>query len=364
MDEQTPTDNSHDAKYYNDQGVELAAQGHHSEAIAQYELAIGRDKKYFLAYYNWGLALYHLEKYDQAIEQFEKTTQLNDRFASAYYNWGLILYEQKRYGEAITLFKKATQANDKHANAFYNLGLTLYTQKKYEEAAGASRRAAELNNKQGSAFYVWALALAGQKVYEAAIDKYRESIGVYEQGGIEADQIWATYARHNIAYLIWRQGRYKEGRKEWEETLHAYQGTEQIAIGLNDADYFNNLGSMLQSVLDDLKGAESAYRRGLELDPNHVGILTNLVNLYIEQKDNRTEKPTPLFRSFLKKDEDPNEVPATSSYWKARESFVKARVVLETRLEQAGNDDATPRRSRAVRRCLSRSIWRRNDDER
>lgn len=58
------------------------------------------------------------------------------------------------------------------------------------------------------------------------------------------------------------------------------------------------------------------YKEGLELDPNHIGILTGLVNLYLEKKEVDTDV-------------------RTTAHWKAREFYKKAEEILKNRVTEA-----------------------------
>jgi tetratricopeptide (TPR) repeat protein len=53
----------------------------------------------------------------------------------------------------------------------------------------------------------------------------------------------------------------------------------------NDPNVHSNYGVWLKEKKNDPEGAERAYRKALELDPNHVNALTNLANLLWEKRD-------------------------------------------------------------------------------
>ena len=68
--------------------------------------------------------------------------------------------------------------------------------------------------------------------------------------------------------------------------------------------------------LEDLEDAEEIYKQGLALNPHHIGILTDLVDLYLE-----------------KSEEDIAE--RTTFYWKAREVYEKAEGILKDQITKS-----------------------------
>jgi Flp pilus assembly protein TadD len=59
----------------------------------------------------------------------------------------------------------------------------------------------------------------------------------------------------------------------------------QISARPDDPDVYANFGAFLSNVKQDAIGAEVAYRRALELDPNHSNALGNLANLVAARGD-------------------------------------------------------------------------------
>ncbi len=327
------------AAAYNLWGNLLFAKLDCDGANLKYELATKCDPNFSTAYYNWGLVLTRQKHDEAAIEKFELAGKLDGKNADLHRAWGLSLLNLKRYDEATAEFDLAAKLREKNTDAYNDWGNTLLGQKKYVEAIEKYKVVLSYDESYFHAYRNWGLALAGLKQYEAAIEKYRQSIQLIRKFGKAPDKIWLTYAQNNIAEVIWRQGKYKESRAEWEKTKLAYVEGSEAARAERDAEYFLNFGSMLQNALIDLDGAEAAYNEGLKFDPDNAGILSNLVGLYLEKKDTQVNTVPGALTKLLKADGAATDSASTNYFWKAREYFLKARDILKARIDDGEIDD-------------------------
>ncbi|MBI5043815.1 MAG: tetratricopeptide repeat protein [Nitrospirae bacterium] len=291
---------------YNNWGNALGALKKYEEAIEKYQKAIEIDPNYTGAYNNWGLALYNLKRYEEAIEKYQRTIEINSNQPDTYYNWGSALYKLKRYEEAIEKYQKAIEINPKYTDAYNNWGNVLYDLKRYEEAIEKYQKAIEIDPNYTYAYYNLGNALYDLKRYEEAIEKCEKAIQ------IDVDYV---NAYHNIAYYFWKQGKYKVAKEKWKKVREVYERTKQKAKDDKNADHFLYFGNMLHFDFEELNEAEDIYKEGLALEPNHIGILINLVDLYL-----------------AKRDEDVDE--KATFYWKAREAYKKAEGILKDQLKK------------------------------
>lgn len=319
-------------------GLDLINQNDYEEAIKRFSISTQINDEFANGYNGWGRALALLERHSEATEKFRRAISCDEKHPSAYYNLAASLYDLEKYDEIDEVCRKAIEAgvSDPDIYNVWGLGLSELKQfddaiKKYEEAVSLNR---QVGKEDGRAYYNWGFSLAGLKQYGSAIEKFEESIRLFSARFDEEPDllIQATYARHSIAELYWRQGKYKKGREQWDLTRKAYLATK---VESQDAEYFYNLGSMLQSVLLNFNEAETAYQHGLKLDPEHVGILTNLVTLHIEKKDSWS--PKGKFNSSYGEDDYNDSELAGGWYWKARDSFVRAKKILEAAQRQSEN---------------------------
>ncbi len=314
------------APAYNGWGNVLYYLKRYDEAIEKYQKAIEKDSNYAPAYNGWGNVVYYLKRYDEAIEKYQKAIEKDPNYAYAYRNWGLVLRNLKRYEEAIEKYQKAIEKDPDYADAYNDLGIALANLKKYDEAIEKFQKTIEKDPNYAYAYNNWGLVLTNLKRYEEAIEKFQKTI--------EKDPNFA-YAYHNIAYCLLRQGKYKASLEEWEKARQAYEKTKQKAKDSNNADHFLYYGSVLYEVFGELNEAEEVYKEGLRLDPNDIGILTGLVNLYLEKKDEVMDEKTTVYWHPEKKDEDTEKM--SIAYWKAREYYKKAEGILKDQLKKAAD---------------------------
>jgi tetratricopeptide (TPR) repeat protein len=309
------------ASTYRDLGASLYNRKRFEEAIEMYRQASELDCEDAQLFAYLGDALLAVKRYRDSIERYEQAIDLNPKFGDAYNSWGYCLLALREHSGAIEKFAKAIdQAEDPSDRVFpyMNWGDALAGVKDYEGSLEKYEQAAQIATDMVDAYFTWGNGLSEAKYYDEAREKFRKAIEA------DPDQIYATYSAHNIGDSLYREGRYAEGRREWEKARLAYARTKQKAIDTLNADYFQYYGSVLQSIFGKLDEAEKIYLEGLKLNPAHVGLLTAMVGLGIEQKDERSSKD---------KDHSP--------YWKAREYFQRAEKILKLQTEQS-DDPSLP----------------------
>lgn len=291
--------------YYN-WGDVLFNLNKYEEAITKFQKAIEVNPNHYEAYYHWGITLVTLKKYEEAITKFQKIIELNPGYHKAYFYWGNSLYCLKKYEEAIIQFQKVIELNLDYSKAYNNWGKALYNLKKYEEAITKYQKAIELNPDYSEAYYSWGNALENLEQYEEAITKYNQS------QKIDPNYILSSFS---IAFVYWKQAAYKEARKKWNATTEICEGLQSRAEQDKNADHFFIYGIILQ-FSNDLDRAEKQYKKGLEIDPNNIAILTNLVNFYLDKKEQVIDDDSP------------------SCWVKARQYYLKARNLLQDELNK------------------------------
>lgn len=237
-------------------------QGEFEKAYEEYKQAIILQPDNLEAYIGWERALNELNKHEE----------LNVYYSKIYYNWGHVLANLKQYEEAITKFEAATKLNSDYFEAYHYWGNSLFNLNEYEDAI---------------------------KKYNQALDK-------------NSDHLRSS---SNITLVYWRQGAYKEARKRWNLTAKNYERLQSRAEQDKNTGHFLAYGIILQ-ILNDLDRAEEQYKKGLEIDPNNIAILTNLVDFYLNKKEQEIDDNSP------------------SCWIKARQYYLKARNLLKDKLNK------------------------------
>ncbi|MBI3660217.1 tetratricopeptide repeat protein [Candidatus Acetothermia bacterium] len=156
--------------------------------------------------------------------------------------------------------------------------------------------------------------------YEGAFEAYRNAIRI--------DPDYA-HAYHNIAAYLWKQGRYKASQEEAERAVSAYSRAKEKKKLFYARSDFLHLGSLHHRILMDSPQAKAVWEEGLGVnwnetawlerlgsDPDDVRIMTSLVDLYLEEKDEMIGEER------------------TVVYCHARELYKKAQLLLENQLSQ------------------------------
>jgi tetratricopeptide (TPR) repeat protein len=331
---------------YDAWGSALFRDGQYRAATAQYAEALRLNAKAVAVWDHLGQAQAGLRDYENAVTSFRKITELDPYDASAYIQWGLALVYQRRYAEAVECYEKVQEFDPDNQFVHANWGWTLYRQQRYDEAIGQYRQAIENDGYFAMAYHYWGMALAAQRRYGEAITQYQKALdlepanpiprldlgnALYEQGRhAEAIDVCTkateinpdlAYPYHNIAYYLWAQGDYTAGRRAWEQACGVYQRTSLQEKKRGNVDFFQYYGAVLHEQLWNLEEAEQVLQLGLAIDPDHTGILGNLLRLYLDRHEEacagtqtRTEGP--------------------SIYWKAQDCYRKAERILLERLAQ------------------------------
>jgi len=125
-------------------GVAYQLQGDLEKARFAYEESLKINPSYFRSYYNAGIVYKSLGEMDMAISSYDKAIILDPRHPFVYNNLGVVLTEKGYYRRAEDVFKKAVAINPGYEKAYYNLGNVYFREKKYGKAAEAYREAVRI----------------------------------------------------------------------------------------------------------------------------------------------------------------------------------------------------------------------------
>ncbi len=157
----------------------------------------------------------------EAISYFKKAIELNPSYIEAYVNLAIVYNEQCEFEEAIRSFEKAAtletqekgfspKLKAKLANVYRQLGDTYYELQEYVKAREEYEKAASL----GPTFLDIKLKLA--KVL-LQLDEYEDAERLL--GDILAQNMSYSEAKTTLGLCYYRQQRFADARKEWQEVL-------------------------------------------------------------------------------------------------------------------------------------------------
>ena len=128
-------------------GIAQLEAGNYAEAKKYFQQATSSDFSYASAHNMLGVAIAESQQdYKKAIEEFDIAIGINKFYALAYSNKGNALSELRQYNQAIENFRKAVSIDSNCALAWAGLGIALYlhTEKK-EEGISAIERGLFIN---------------------------------------------------------------------------------------------------------------------------------------------------------------------------------------------------------------------------
>jgi len=168
-------------------GSTLAAQGKHSEALAEFKKALEKapDEPVILAHIAG--ALMNTNQLAEALATYQKAIALKPDDAALYTNMGVLLGKMGKPEEAKEAFKKAASINPAAAaQNFYNQGATLVNSGHAAEAADAFRQAVQADPNFAEAYYQLGICLSGN---EASFPEAVKALQKYMEIGKNADEV-------------------------------------------------------------------------------------------------------------------------------------------------------------------------------
>ncbi len=191
----------------------------------------------------------------------------------------------------------------------------------------ATRRA-ESEGERAAALWDWGNELSNLGRFRDATSKYEDSRRAWT-GPVEELQYYpyGPFSLHNIASSLSDAGDYESAMKEWRQSSDEYQdyATGEYAE-VADFPYFHWARSSVYQRLDRIGEAFDACRRGLELDPDSLDLLSRMVDLgrdWEETRARRTAAPDRRLKELLSHGEiTADEADKLSmSEWRTREAL-------------------------------------------
>jgi Flp pilus assembly protein TadD len=198
-----------------EQGIQLARQGRHDDAVSAYERAIAAEPGMAEAHYNLGVAHRARGRMDQAAECWRRAIQLRPDFIAAHNNLGSALLELGQIDQAIAAHRRALELDPRSLPALINLGNALRQAGRPDDAAQVYRGALALKPDDPMAHGNLGLALQDLGALDESEAEYRRALALRPD---YAD------AHRNLGMLLLLKGRFAEGwaayRWRWQTRWH------------------------------------------------------------------------------------------------------------------------------------------------
>ncbi|MEH2170322.1 MAG: tetratricopeptide repeat protein [Nostoc sp.] len=241
----------------------------YTEALQDFDCAIGLDPKSAWVIINRGETYRSMERYAEALQDFNHAIELDPRVDWAIANRGETYRLMKQYTEALQDFDCAIELDPKYAWAIAHRGETYRSMKGYTEALQDFDCAIELDPKDA-----WAIARRGQtylmlKLYNEAFADFNYAID------LDSDSNWYLYNRA-LAYLALNQPdkartdlvlAIKLAKQHYEKDTKDWRNAFNLALYYLAANYTQPAEQLYRYALS--KGASSESIREAIQDLNN-----------------------------------------------------------------------------------------------
>lgn len=212
-----------------------------------------------------GKIYYDNKDFEKAEKIFSNLEKINPSDEAMNY-LGLLKLNENKFSQAIEYFSKAQNTNVANAEYLYNLASAYFLNGWFDEALKYFNQAICLDPENINYHYSLAYLYYQKKMYDKA--QY------------ELDFIYSLEQHHELSNVLRAMITGKTG-----DLLTAKKQLENI-IKYNDADDFAYSAlSRIYRDLSQINMAEKTLKHAIELNPNSLNYLTELVEIKVEQKN-------------------------------------------------------------------------------
>ena len=256
--------------------------GDYAAAMAMFREILAENPTVGDAYIGIGGIYIDQRDYDQAVRYYERAARLEPRNFEAQHGYGFALQMVDRLVDAIKAYHRALTIEPENPQANFNMATTYLQLGEVNNALVFAEKAVQIDPANGPA---------------------RANLGaVYEQVGRDADAIRQYDAAlelmepsgpllMNLLNALARENRFDEAKN-----------TAEVLIKLEpSANAYERLG-WAQFRLKDYASSIDAYRRGVEMDPDHWpslnGVGVNALNAWLISGKSNAEAAREARESF------------------------------------------------------------------
>ena len=265
--------------------------------VVRYE---GKSPFIHLTYNNLGMAYYNKGEFTRSIEYSKKSISSNPRYPEAYNNLGVTYMAIGQPVKAVAYFKKAVSLNKNYTAAYRNLAHAYTDIGLKDKAMRFSEAVFKMNPYSYQTYCNMGYIFSDKGEIGKAIEAFKKAKDIRRLS-------YESY--YAIGSLYMKEKRLKESLYEYEEALKLglkdYKFYNEIAqvyiknsdfvkaekmllssliLNSNQPEPYNNLGN-LYSMLGYFKLAIEEYRKALGIDPENLGILSNVKKTKREWKE-------------------------------------------------------------------------------
>ena len=308
---------------------------------------------------------------DKAVAPLEKAHTINPDDLEVMNNLGNAYVTSGMDSKALGIYTKLAELDPKMYESWYNIGGIHLRKKDFPKAIASFEKAVSIRNNDAFAHNNLGSAYEGNKNLGKAAECYEVASNLRPDESLFARNAGFAYLRlkNDAKAIPMLERAHKSGR---EVDLNVVSALAQAAARKKDhtkalnymtqleskmgssSDYWYNLG-VLKAAIGDKAGAEAAYRKSLDLNPNDVDAMNNLGLMLFKRGD--FDGALPIFEKLY--GTSPNSVSAMVNYASclSQTGDLKAAAAIWRKILQV-----EPKRH-DVRLDLASALWQMKDKE-
>ena len=217
-------------------------------------------------------AYYENKQNRDAQLQLEKALKLQPRFPEAHCNLGGILQAQGRMPEARHHYKESLRYDSTMVEALSGLGTLLCRTDQEGEGLAYLERVLELEPDLANARFNIAVAYHKGGNYNKAIEHLNILLSQNANYAGTQQALAQAYYSQGLIYLL---------AQKPQEALVVFAHSRQQGNNDENIAFATGLAHMY---LENYTGAETEFKKAIELEPDHVPALHNLASIYERQE--------------------------------------------------------------------------------
>lgn len=187
----------------------LLSQGHHEDAMKEFESILKTQSDFAMAYEGKGRVFLMKGELDQAQKDLASAIKLNAKLWQAHELMGICFTRKKQYDDAIREYNSATKINPRSSILYNNLGMAHYLKGDYESAVGAFANALRLESDGRSTIY------NNLGISLCKLKRYNEAFEIFKKAGDEAT------ANNNMGIFYLSERKYQEALQSFEKAFES-----------------------------------------------------------------------------------------------------------------------------------------------
>ena len=256
-------------------------------AIDSLQSALRNDADNAVAHYQLGNAFAQQHNEGRAESEWREAVRIRPNLTDAQRSLAALELRRGNIDAILQAAQQIIASDPSSADGFLWKGVADMTRKKYSDAQQDAEQAVQRLPQSPAPYILMGDIQLNQKHYADALKFYQEALDKAPSSADGLKGVIYTYS----------------AQKEYDKAIAA--ANAQIAKSPNNSSFYEQLGTVLYDGKKDLKGAEAALRKAIELDKNNSEALLKLGKLLAEEGS--IDQALATFQQSIK--DNPREVP-------------------------------------------------------